>query len=1258
MANITAILEAIQKRRSFGEKLADKMGGEPLLKDPEAMEKGDVISLADRRAAISNNTEKRRDSGGILTPEEFGGLTSLITGDMPPVKRNWKEEASAKVGLVAAAYPHIPREKLLETLKGKLSPDLKQAFKIHDPEGSYKHIPEVFSNDVKGPASGKPLSAVPPPPAVKLPPIPKKMEKGDVVDMGQARRNKDERHMKKDPIRFLQDKLATGELSYEDYLNQTGAEPIDKSPMTPDEQKIYDTTTSILGKWAKESSPQNPYPHGAIGSAINDAGWNPYTKKFGDKKISDGKFVPLNNQPAEASTNKPRHLSLVKSLLSKIKSNKPTQEIRPVAKTFEQKASQDIQNFRDKVEDGENLQKPPISEAQRAFMAVAAQRSAAPERAEKTQPMPVPLRDSAALPQSMEKGLNEYSDEALSAAKLTSGSRFTSPEMKQKYTKALVEGKNHGVEFKGRLASTEQGLRDDLRRVKKEENPQGTGGPDWGKPNLQQRMMHHHNQTADGGNDFFHLDPVDRNTTKVTYSHGYHSPDEIISRFGQFGYPIDANESEGAGHGSVTFSHNHRYFNPNGERMQKSVQDPLNKSVIGKLKAMVPLASLACGAGGCGSKIQRSGDYQKTSVEGNGPVKTECYRNHEQVPCEGEETPLRPTLQGTSAPTPAPVQKADDAAADMQSDISAARTRIDNSVVPAAGPNIPPLNLNPNTQPAPTPTPTFDQNLSASAFGSAPAGLQKASPSKIHEDKSIKEANGTQEAADVKAGPLNATKLKAIISSHKEMTARLNQNFNPSVARGVACKEEYIDRAKAQEKSGTGAVYSGENSGKSPEARSKQLHEKKEKMNPQIVEPMQKAIPGQQAFNPEFYDKVQSDMKPSKPGLPSDAKAMLGRMLKNPIGSTQRDQPIVADDAVSDAPSSHLVGYDNYKKAQKLEHSADFPPTGMSKIHHIINKVKGSSPAEPMEKGVRESVNNFVAPKPDSKPGMVTDARRALTTPIGSGADQLIDRRPKTAMALAALAAGNIVGANAAAWNHLKAGMYKDNAAIQNSRNDYQKEQYDAQMNKKIQPQRMQKSVSSLQKAKEMLAGGKADGIPDSAFDRRSLRQGQKIEQEHTSNPKTALEIAKDHLAEHGSQYYPKLKQMEGSMEKASDTPEVKREGKDNSKVVGKVVLGEKGEWHWAKEGEEGIPVRKQHGYYRVTGGEYRGRYLHSIVTEKKIGRKLKDGEEVDHMNGDRSDTKNLKVLSIGEHTSKTNKTRGDEGSGPKKYAHSKDDNH
>jgi hypothetical protein len=1044
---------------------------------------------------------------------------------------------------------------------------------------------------------------------------------------------------------------------------------------------------------------------------------------------------------------------------------KTEQENMPVSKTFEQKASQDIQNFRDKVEDGENLQKKPVSEKQRAFMAVAAQGKIPgvskqvgqefmaedkggqlPERAEKTHPMPVPLRDSAALPQSMEKGINEYSDEALSAAKMTSASKYVPPEMKHKYTKAIVTGKNDRMELKGKLGATEQKLVDATRNMGKLLHTKGTGAPGWEQHPARRSLERQLSRDETGdivGKDLSH--PI---KAKLLYDQRIDSPEPIADRYMKHATsavihsPANSNVA-----GSVELFHK---SNEQGTAMS----DNLNKSVIGKLKAMVPLASLACGAGGCGSKVEQSGDYQKTSVEGGGPVKTECYRNHQQVPCGSTETPPRPTLQGTPVPTPTPVQKTD--ASDMQGDLQSAK--FNNSVMPPASPNVPALNTNPNTQPAPAPTPTFDQNLSASAFGSAPAkmekalgykgkeyddamfnvrlrqkfdghpepevwedpregvsysyakdgstlysmrgglpgktqglpagghqpgdvlmhsvgatpaGLQKASPSKIHEDKSIKEANGTQEAADVKAGPLNATKLKAIISAHKEMTARLNQNFNPSVARGVAYKEEYIDRAKAQEKSGTGAVYSGENSGKSPEARSEQLHEKKEKMNPQIIEPKTKdlkkgfdenyynglqsklANPGQMTREQEFMHKIgeiHRTLRQSNMDMARVAPEAIASQVKRPT------QPVVADDETVPSPHSKLPE-DFRAKAESLQHSADFPPTGMSKIHHIINKVKGSS-SEPMEKGVRESVNNFVAPKPDSKPGMVTDARHALTTPIGSGADQLIDRRPKTAMALAALAAGNIVGANAAAWNHLKSGMYEERAAIQNSANDYQKEQYDAQMNKKIQPQKIQKSVSSLQKAKEMLAGGKADGIPNSAFDQRSLRQGQKIEQEHTSNPKTALEIAKDHLAEHGSQYYPKLKQMEGSMEKASDTPEVKREGKDNSKVVGKVVLGEKGEWHWAKEGEEGIPVRKQHGYYRVTGGEYRGRYLHSIVAEKKMGRKLKDGEEVDHMNGDRSDTKNLKVLSIGEHTSKTNKTRGDEGSGPKKYAHSKDDNH
>lgn len=208
------------------------------------------------------------------------------------------------------------------------------------------------------------------------------------------------------------------------------------------------------------------------------------------------------------------------------------------------------------------------------------------------------------------------------------------------------------------------------------------------------------------------------------------------------------------------------------------------------------------------------------------------------------------------------------------------------------------------------------------------------------------------------------------------------------------------------------------------------------------------------------------------------------------------------------------------------------------------------------------------------------------------------------------------------------------------------------------------------------IVGGKADNVPDRNLSSQQLAAGMKVETEHTKDPEIAKEIASDHLAEIPD-YYSRLNEMEeeakggnigklihlfkkGSMlNKAADTPKedsVIREGKDNSKVVGKVKLDGNGKWHWAKEGEEAdFSVRKQHGYYRITSGKYRGRYLHSVVAEQQIGRKLKDGEEVDHVNGDRSSTKHLKVMSIGDHAGKTDKTRGSNGSGPKRYEHSKD---
>jgi hypothetical protein len=51
------------------------------------------------------------------------------------------------------------------------------------------------------------------------------------------------------------------------------------------------------------------------------------------------------------------------------------------------------------------------------------------------------------------------------------------------------------------------------------------------------------------------------------------------------------------------------------------------------------------------------------------------------------------------------------------------------------------------------------------------------------------------------------------------------------------------------------------------------------------------------------------------------------------------------------------------------------------------------------------------------------------------------------------------------------------------------------------------------------MTGGKGDGKPDTAFDRKSLSKGIASELEHTSNPAVAKEIAKDHLSEDRSAY-------------------------------------------------------------------------------------------------------------------------------------------
>ena len=62
---------------------------------------------------------------------------------------------------------------------------------------------------------------------------------------------------------------------------------------------------------------------------------------------------------------------------------------------------------------------------------------------------------------------------------------------------------------------------------------------------------------------------------------------------------------------------------------------------------------------------------------------------------------------------------------------------------------------------------------------------------------------------------------------------------------------------------------------------------------------------------------------------------------------------------------------------------------------------------------------------------------------------------------------------------------------------------------------------------KDELPGGKGDRAKPSDFPKKSLKAGEKVEREHTTNKHIQEEIALDHLTEDRN-YYKKLKKVEG----------------------------------------------------------------------------------------------------------------------------------
>ena len=86
-----------------------------------------------------------------------------------------------------------------------------------------------------------------------------------------------------------------------------------------------------------------------------------------------------------------------------------------------------------------------------------------------------------------------------------------------------------------------------------------------------------------------------------------------------------------------------------------------------------------------------------------------------------------------------------------------------------------------------------------------------------------------------------------------------------------------------------------------------------------------------------------------------------------------------------------------------------------------------------------------------------------------------------------------------------------------------------------MQEAEFHEGIRRSKEAKERIPGGLASGKPDSAFPAEQLRQGTKVEKEHSPSTAIAKEIAKDHIEEHRN-YYPELAKMEAKLERKKES--------------------------------------------------------------------------------------------------------------------------
>jgi hypothetical protein len=157
------------------------------------------------------------------------------------------------------------------------------------------------------------------------------------------------------------------------------------------------------------------------------------------------------------------------------------------------------------------------------------------------------------------------------------------------------------------------------------------------------------------------------------------------------------------------------------------------------------------------------------------------------------------------------------------------------------------------------------------------------------------------------------------------------------------------------------------------------------------------------------------------------------------------------------------------------------------------------------------------------------------------------------------------------------------------------------------------------------LKGGRADGKSPKDFDPKQLAAGVKVEKEHTSDTKVAMEIAMDHLTEDAN-YYKKLKTIEKAMDPAAEASAkkdkikniVRRLKRKKKQALGQVSITgvtkpqkrAKGKVKEAKKQKQEKPKKLRGPKKQVMVGPKGGQYIQTSSGKRKYAGKVKKSLE------------------------------------------------